>query len=68
MVLRDGDAGHDENSVGQLCQPKKDKDKDEYMIYMIYMRYMRYMILMNGDGGTWREFSEITLTAQNFTQ
>ena len=40
VVLRDGDAGHDENSVDQLCQPKKNKDKDEYMI------------LMNGDGGT----------------
>ena len=43
MVLRDGDAGHDENSVDQLCQPKKDKDKDEYMIHVI---------LINGDGGT----------------
>ena len=40
VVLRDGDAGHDENSVDQLCQPKKNKDKDEYMI------------LMNGVGGT----------------
>ena len=46
VVLRDGDAGHDENSVDQLCQPKKDKDKD--------------VILMNGDGGTWRGNSEIT--------
>ena len=44
VVLRDGDAGHDENSVDQLCQPKKDKDKDEYMIHVI---------LINGDGGTW---------------
>ena len=33
VVLRDGDAGHDENSVDQLCQPKKYKDKDEYMRY-----------------------------------
>ena len=40
VVLRDGDAGHDENSVDQLCQTKKDKDKDQYMI------------LMNGDGDT----------------
>ena len=37
MVLRDGDAGHDENSVDQLCQTKKDEDKDQYMILIFFL-------------------------------